>query len=294
MTLSQLQVFVTVVDEGSFTLAAEVIGMTQSAASHALTALETELGVSLLARDRNGVVMTEVGQKIVEQARSMLAQAENIRQQAAASRGLAAGKVRIGSFPSTSTRLLPGIIREFGQQYPGIEIVLFEGTDQEVHQWITDRTVDLGFVSFWADGLETVPLTQDEMVVVLPPGHSLCRAERLGVKSLSETPFILSKSGCELIVTDLFRRAKVSLHARFEASDTTTILAMVQEGLGISIVPALALPTNPIGFEIRRLDPSLMRPLAFGLPSLNAASPATRRFVEQAQSWIRLHHHPTR
>src|SRR2546430_17677584 len=121
MTLAQLQAFVVVMERGSFTTASEVLGITQSAVSHAIASLQTELCATLLQRDRAGLSLTDVGQRVILQAREMLARAEAIRQEAAAARGLEAGKLRLGSFPSISARFLPGALRMFRQRYPKVE-----------------------------------------------------------------------------------------------------------------------------------------------------------------------------
>ena len=132
ITLAQIQAFAMVAEVGSFTLAGEQLGMTQSAVSHAVAALEKELQVSLLERDRNGISLTEIGQHTLMQAQEMLAAAERIRQYASAVVGLETGKVRVGSFSSVSARFLPGLLRKFRHCYPGIEVVLLEGADDEV------------------------------------------------------------------------------------------------------------------------------------------------------------------
>lgn len=131
MTLVQLQVLIAIADSGGFTAAAAQLGMSQSAVSHALGALEQELGVTLVERGRPGVRLSEAGKRIVAHARAMSSLEEHIRQEAA-SRGVAAGKLRIESFPSVSARLLPGILRRYTSRYLGVEVVLFEGTDDEV------------------------------------------------------------------------------------------------------------------------------------------------------------------
>src|SRR5262249_7767396 len=133
MNFSQLQSFVALADMGSFTEAADAINLTQSAVSHALAALESELGVTLLERNRKGVVaLTSVGQKIPPHVRALLTQAETIEQEAKAAHGLAVGKLRLGNTLCLSPGLLASVLTCFQQQYPSIDVVLFEGTMQEV------------------------------------------------------------------------------------------------------------------------------------------------------------------
>jgi DNA-binding transcriptional LysR family regulator len=284
MTLVQLQVFVAVVEAGSFTAAAERLGMTQSATSHALAALEAELGVRLLERQRQGVTLTMLGCDVLAHARTMLAESEHIRQLAAAARGLATGRLRIGSFPSVSARLLPGLLRAFQQCYQGIEVVLFEGTDQEVSEWIHTRIVDVGFVTGPAAGLETTEIAQDELHVIMAADHPLARAAHIHVAQLVAEPFVLSKAGCEPLIRDICRQADVALHAQYEISDVSTILAMVQEGLGVSIVPAMNIPDAMLGIAALRLDPPAYRHLSLATLA-GAAPPVVQVFIHQARIW---------
>lgn len=290
MTLSQLQVFVAIVEAGSFTGAAAALGLTQSAVSHALAGLEAELGVTLVERDRHGVALTAIGHQILGHTRDVLRQTDAMRQVAAAVRGLATGKVRVGSFPSASAHLLPGIIRTFQQRYPGIEVVVFEGTDAEVRAWILERIVDAGFVTLPTEGVEAIPIAQDEMVAVVPTAHPLCTHRTVQVAQLATEPFIMSKAGCEPLIRAIFREANVLFRPpQFEVSDVPTILAMVQEGLGVTIVPRLNLVADLAGVHTISLDPSVFRRLALGVCTLEQAAPAVRALLHQAQTWARAH-----
>src|SRR5690348_4624404 len=121
MTVAQLQGFVAVVDTGSFTAAGRALGMSQSSVSQAVASLEEELGVSLLRRGREGVALTEVGERLLGHARGVLTHLEHMRQEAAAAAGVAVGKVRLASFSAAFTGLLPGLIGAFQRRYPGVD-----------------------------------------------------------------------------------------------------------------------------------------------------------------------------
>lgn len=285
ITLAQLEVLVAVVQHKSFTAAAAALSITQSAASHALASLEAELDNTLLERGRNGVMLTEIGARVFEHAQSILLHTESIRQETAAHSGLTAGKLRIGSFPSVSARLLPGIIRSFQQRYRGIDIVMFEGTDQEVYDWIINRIVDIGFVTQVTRHVERIPIAHDELLLLVPKGHPLTDQSGVSLQRLAEEPFIISKAGCEPLVLSLFQSAKAALQPQFEVSDPTTIMAMVREGLGITIVPRLVLPDELPGIETVSLKPQEYRHLALGVRSLNTMLPLVDAFVHHAQGW---------
>ena len=285
ITLVQIQAFVTVIDAGSFTTASERLGMTQSAVSHAVAALEKELQVSLLERDRRGIFLTEIGKHVLVQARIILNSTEQIRQETAAAIGFETGKVRLGSFPSVSARFLPGLLRQFQQRYPGIEVVLFEGTDDEVQEWIYAHTVDIGVVTLPVERLETISIAQDRFVAVVADSHPLAKQQPIHIRQLAPEPFIMSKSGCEPVINRMFQQSKVTPKIQYEVIDLRTIFAMVQQGIGVTIVPEMALPADLAGLQVLTLQPELRRQLALAVPSLDK-TPAVREFLNLAQAWI--------
>jgi DNA-binding transcriptional LysR family regulator len=287
MNFTQLQSFIALAETGSFTEAAYTVNLTQSAVSHALAALESELRVTLLERNRKGVVaLTNAGQKIIPHARALLAQAEAIEQEAKAAHGLATGKLRLGSILSiVSPELLASLLTCFQQQYPDIEVILFEGAMHEVGEWIENSVIDVGFVVLPARGESTL-ITTDEMCVLVPLGHSLQDRTAVTPGELHEEGFIMEKTQCTL---QLMKRAGLEPGRnrppiRYQASDSATIFAMVREGLGITLVPRTMLPKKLEGVVALPLDPP--QPLQVGLAvrSHDMASPAAELFIEMAQT----------
>ena len=136
VTLTQLRVLLAIIDSGSFTMAAEQLGITQSGVSQAVAGLESALQSAVLVRDRHGITPTALGEKVLSHARIALAHVECIQQEAAAAVGLATGRLRLGSVPSAATRLLPPLLHSFRRRHPSTELVLLEGTDQEVREWV--------------------------------------------------------------------------------------------------------------------------------------------------------------
>lgn len=290
MNFSQLQSFVALADTGSFTEAAYSIDLTQSAVSHALAALENELGVTLLERNRKGVVaLTAVGQKIIPHVRELLAQAEAIEQEAKAAQGETSGKLRLGSILSIiSPQLLAGLLTCFQQKYPDMEVVLFEGAMQEVGDWLDSSLIDVGFVILPAPGNGNTPITNDELCVLVPSNHRLHARNAVTPRELSEEGFILDKTQCTLNIVKRagFEVSKIKSLIRYQASDSATILAMVREGLGITLIARQMLPQKLEGVVALSLDPP--QPLQIGLAvrSQETASPGAKLFVQTALDWI--------
>ena len=214
----------------------------------------------------------------------MLAIAERIQQSAATAIGLETGRIRLGSFPSVSARLLPDLLRRFHQRYPGIEITLLEGTDQEVREWVQTRTVDAGVVTLPTDkGFKTVELTQDEFLVVVSKQHKLASSSRVEVSQLSEMPFIMSKSGCGPFIRSLFRKANVTPKIQFEVIGLQTIFAMVEDNMGVTIVPSMTLPKNRSKLHTMPLSPKQIRQIAFAFLAEGSITPALSAFLNEIE-----------
>lgn len=290
MNLSQLQSFVALADMGSFTEAAYAINLTQSAVSHALSALESELGVTLIERNRKGVVaLTGVGQKILPHARALLVQAEAIDQEAKAAHGETSGKLRVGSIASLiPPHLLASLLTCFEKQYPDMKVVLFEGSMHEVGEWIEKSIIDVGFVVLPAPGITSTSITGDELCVVVPLTHRLRTREAVKPAELREEGFIMEKTQCALHLLERagFKTDRTGSLIRYQASDSTTILAMVREGLGITLMPRKMLPKKLEGVVALSLDPP--QPLQIGLAIRSqAASRGAKLFVETALNWTK-------
>jgi DNA-binding transcriptional LysR family regulator len=288
MNFSQLQSFVALADTGSFTEAADAVSLTQSAVSHALAALERELGVTLLERNRKGVVaLTAVGQKIIPRVRALLTHAEAIEQEAKAAHGLAIGKLRLGNTLCLCPGLLASVLTCFQRQYSDVGVVLFEGTMQEVGEWIASSIIDVGFVPLPATGMDSTLITMDELCVVVASGHRLHTQRAVTSSDLREEGFIRPKSECSFQLMELagLEPNTIRRSIRYHASDSATILAMVREGLGITLLPRMMLPAKLEGVVALSLDPPQHVQIGLAIRSQEMASPAAKLFVQTALAW---------
>lgn len=277
MNLAQLRAFVGVAEAGSVTDAAAQHGLTQSAVSHALASLERELGSRLVVRDRAGCSLTELGARLLPDATEALRLADRIGEVAAAEGGLRQGRLRIGTIPSASSVLLP-LISQFRRSYPGVSVAVFEGADQEVSNWIEQRTVEVGVVTGSRPDLETVPLGEDEMLAVVPSGHQLASRESVAIPDFASEPFLLSAGGCEPIIRNLHDQHNVPLAPVSRVTEMRTLLAMVREGLGVSIIPALSLGNSHDGITAMPLRPRAPRSLLLAAKDADPG-PAARAFL---------------
>jgi DNA-binding transcriptional LysR family regulator len=312
MTFTQLRILQAVARTGNMTRAAEELATTQSAVSHALRALESELGVALLVRGNHGVSLTAAGRAVCRRATLILTQVEALEQEAASAREHERGSLRIGVISSANARLLPPILRRFGDAHPQVRLTVMEGSDNEVLEWLETGAADIATVSSGVAGTTGVasaarttdgvslpaglvarPLAADRMLAVLPGGHELGVRHSVPVVELARHPFIMSTGGCEPLITALARAAGASLKCHYRVRDTNSILAMVAEGLGVSIVPELSLPAHRAGAHAIPLDPAAERTILLAWPT--DPLPTATAFAELAATLTpNPTHHPPR
>ena len=246
MNLLHWRLLVAVADAGNISRAAEEIGMTQSGASQAIAQLEAALGFPVFTRERRYIGVTALGGQVVEHARNMLSQLNAIRVLADESRGLNRGRIRLASFPSVTSTLLPGLLRDFKRLHPGIDVVILEGSDEEVEEWLAADTVELGVVMNPDPGRADVVLGQDAWVAVLPAAHRLAHHARtygITLKALADQPFILATGGCVVNGKSLMEMAGLQLSdIRVTVRDWISACKLVGEEMGVALVPESALP----------------------------------------------------
>lgn len=282
MQLSQLRVLLAVAEYGGFTAAAEQTGMSQPHVSRSIAALEADLGAALLVRRRDGVALTAAGRQAVSRARETVRHFDLIRPDVAAAAGQVAGSLRLASLPSATGTLIAARLRTFRDRYPQVSVCLLEGYSPEIRAWLVNGAAEIGVVILPEAGMHTVPLWTDPMVALLPRAHALASAETVTVRALAREPFILTTGGCRPVILDGVRRADAALDVAYEAGELSAIIAMVDAGLGVSIVPTLGLPADLGNAVTRPLDVAISRNLALAVPSLDDCTPAARAFLHHA------------
>lgn len=288
VSLGKYEVFVTVIESGSLTKAGEMLGLTQSAISHALASLEREFGFSILTRGRSGISLTSNGERLLPYMREMLRAQERMQQEVYAINGMEVGTVRIGTFTSVSTQWLPGILKRFQDLYPAIEVKLFEGYYDGIESWIQTGEVDMGFVSLpTTEDLESIPLKKDQLYLLVTDEHPLYQEERVHVSRLAEETFIMPKEGCDNDIQRLLAQYRLQPRVKYEVGDDHAIIAMVQNGLGISILPEMILFRLPPNIRMIPLAGEHYRSLGVAATSFSKQSPAAKRFLQVVTEWVR-------
>ncbi|MFJ7109744.1 LysR family transcriptional regulator [Pseudomonas sp. NPDC098740] len=285
MTLTQLEIFSLVAELQGFTAAANRLGISQSAVSHALKSLEQELGVELLRRHQSRVELSDIGQQLLLRARAMLGLANTLRQEAADARGMKRGSLRIGSFgPTSSIRLLPLILQHYRAAHPGIEVHIDEGPDRQVIQWLEERRIDIGFVVLPEDRFDTFALIEDQMVALLPVDHPLARHDSLSLSDLCNDPFVLTEAGSSELVSRLFSAARLTPNIRYRCSQLLSTLDTVGRGDALTVVAESSLPDDRNSRYVKKpLSPPVARQVGLAVLDQRQSSPATLAFIKLAE-----------
>lgn len=289
MSLKKYEAFVRTVELGSLTKAAESLGSTQSRISHILSDLEEEYGFCLMQRSRGGVELTEAGRLLLPKMQAVLQRERELTECVGEIRSADAGTVRLGVFTSVAVHWLPGMIQAFQAVHPRAALEMRSGDYHDVEQWLGEGSVNLGFVTLPGPaGMQTIPLAEDPLVAILPKDHPLAALRQIPIQKLGQEPFISLLQSSAHDIHRALDDAGVCPNIKFTTKDDYAILAMVEQGLGISIVPQLLIRGRAQNLAVRPLEPQASRTIALAIPR-GEALPVVRAFADTAVAWLREH-----
>src|SRR6266404_5013767 len=243
MEFSQLEFFVTVVAEGSFSKAAERVYRTQPAVSIAVRRLEEEIGAPLFERSQKTPALTGVGELVYDYAKRILFLRDQTFDVVSELTSLKRGRVRIGANESTSLYLLPHVILDYRALHPNIMVEIFRHTSERLPREVLDRNVDFALMAFEPvdSDLESFPVVRDELVLVMHPEHRLAARPSVKVEELGPEPFLAHnvKTGSRYKVTETFAQHHTPLNITLELATIETIKRFVQLRIGLAFVPRM-------------------------------------------------------
>jgi DNA-binding transcriptional LysR family regulator len=253
-----------VATRGSFSAAADALSYSQSAVSQGVATLEAELGVTLIERDRRGVRPTAAGAALVGHADGILARLEAAEGEVAAIMGLRGGRLRIASFPTAGATLMPLAIATFRASHPDVTVTLAEGEPQEIVPRLRAGEFDLvllfefrGASEKLGSGMRRVELLDDPMYLALPEGHPLAAKPELRLEDLRDQSWVQTSasSPCARHVLRSCHAAGFEPIVSFESDDYQTVQGLVAAGVGVALIPQLALSSVRDDISIRALHP---------------------------------------
>ncbi|VFS58446.1 LysR family transcriptional regulator [Leminorella grimontii] len=260
MTLTQMNVLIAVLEYASFTEAGKRLHMTQSAVSQAVLAMEDELGVAILTREKGKPLrLTAFGERIVAHIRTIMQEVAAIRELAEQEKEAPSRTLSVGCFPSVCSRILPQVVRYFETHHPKIKVTLYEANSVEIMSALQRQEIDAGFVHFPVSGMSSTLVYKDRFTVVVPDSHPFAERSAVSVEELSKEPLIVSKGRYELSIMTLFKERNVIPNVQYEFNHPSTALSFIRQGLGIALLPGLALNSLAADMRAIALEPAFYR-----------------------------------
>lgn len=250
-SIKQLRYLCAVAELRHFSKAAEVCNVTQSTLSAGIQELESQLGVTLFERNKKQVLVTPVGEKLLVQARALLGDMEDLVATARASQAPLSGEIRLGVIPTIGPFLLPPMLRELRKSYPGLKLYLKEGLSGELLHKLQQGELDLILLAlpYPLPDMHVVKLFEDEFILLLPPGHPLQARKTISQKDLRGMKLLLLEEGHCLRehALEACKLERTQMDLVYQGSSLHTLVQMVANGLGITLIPAMAMDADILG-----------------------------------------------
>ncbi|MGI6108189.1 MAG: LysR family transcriptional regulator [Lachnospiraceae bacterium] len=268
-------------EEGNITKAAQKLSFAQSSVSKMIADLESEWHIRLLNRSRDGVTLTEEGKMLMPGIRALLDACGRLDEKVGQIRGMECGNIRIGVFSSVAEHWMPGIISAFHKDHPGIRYELLTGDYDEIEAWLAEERIDAGFLRLPArHPFDTVKITDDPYMAVLPKDHPLCSKQAIEPADLNGQPFLALEHGGKTDVSEFLEKYDITPDIRFSTWDDYSIMAMVEIGQGVALLPELILQRIPYEIEIRPMTVDCRRTIGIAVPDRHAMSSALEEFLK--------------
>lgn len=290
LNMTRLNVFREVVERGSFSAAADALSYSQSAVSQAIATLEGELGTALIERRRGGVRPTPAGAALAAHVGGILARMDSAEAEVAAIARGRGGRLRTASFPTAGSTLMPRAIAAFRVSHPGVEVTLAEGEPEEIAPRLRAGEFDLvllfefeGVGERLGTGMRRYELRDDPLHLALPPEHPLAKRKRIELGDLREEAWVQTsaQSPCAKHVIRSCHAAGFEPTVSFESDDYQTVQGLVAAGVGVALIPELALSTGRDDIAIRALHPaSPVRKVFAATPRAAAVTPAVATMID--------------
>lgn len=245
MEMAQLRTLAVVAETLNFTRAAERLHVNQSAVSHQIKALESELGEPLFIRARRGVTLSHAGRTALEYAKRILGEAEGLRERLAGTDAAARGPVRAAAATQAFVHLFAPLFESFMRRHPAVELTFRTtvATEQTVAD-ILNGAADVGFASLavYSPGLRVTPLFEDELVLAFGRAHRLAGRASVAPEELERERLILFERGASIrrATDEFFNRVGLEPRLALESNDTYFVKLMVEHGMGVALLPAWA------------------------------------------------------
>ncbi len=285
--MNKYEIFCKTVEVGSLSHAAEVLNYSQSNVTHTIQQMEKEYGFTLLIRNKAGVTLTENGKLLYEKMKAILSAEEELQKCVQQINGYTIGSIRIGVFSSIAMELLPRALKKFAQDYPHVNVTLYDGDHEAVLQWLLDGSIDIGFLSQTPESdLHFIPLFKDEMLAILPKNHPACEEISIPLSFFEKEPTVCPYESIASDFNAVMSSAGVIPNKCMEVKGGETIVAMVKEGLGVGVLPELYMRSHGEGIVCLPIRPRQYRTIGAALPKKSPNAALSNLFLETLRQTI--------
>ncbi len=264
LDVKRLRILREVAQRGSFSAAADGLYLSQSAVSQQIATLEREVGMKLLDRTREGPKLTDAGRVLVTHAEAAIARLEEAERELAAIAGLEGGELRLASFPSASATVLTEAVSSFHRNHPGVRLSVIDAEPEESLPRLRGGEIDLALVFDYPSvpmdddrDLERTLVLTESMHIALPKNHPLADRQVVPLAELADNEWLCGSrpSSCGTAVVSACRNAGFEPNIGFESDDYHVMQGFIAAGLGVTLLPDLALPTLHSDLVVRATDP---------------------------------------
>jgi len=289
VSIHKYAVFAKVSETLNLSQAAKELNYTQSSVSQIISGLEKELGMPLIIRTKGGVMITECGQRLLKPIKELLHWNTIIDNTVQSMQAVDEGHIKVGVFSSVLLQWIPPILKEITSAHPRIEVELIQGDYSTLEKMLEDNQLDCTFmIEVPEQSAVFLPLYNDEFFVILHKDHPLCEYERIPVEALSKCPLILIDEGDDKFDTYQIVKDVKQLNIQYRIKEDFGAIPMVENGLGICILPALSLRNihNDCDVVAKQFAVPRSRTLGISVRSLQWATPLTQLFIDTTMKFV--------
>lgn len=284
MSISKYRAFIQVVEAGSLTKAAVQLGYSQPGVSHMIDSLESEMGFPLLVRNKDRIVPTENGKKILGYCYQIIKKEEELQETVTSINGIMEGDIKLGALRSLMGGFIPRAVSAFSSAYSRIHFHLYELEQGAFDEKLVNGVIDIGFMGEEVPkGYTFIPLLKDRARVIMREDHPLASYEKLSTSLLNGCDFIMPMPGFDDVIASIQQESPFNPNVKYYPASDTCAIAMVANNLGISVISSLQEGQLPQHVISRELDGDYGRNLGICIKSAKHASPAVKEFVRIAR-----------
>lgn len=282
MDIKKYEALLLSVELGSFSKAADKLGITQSGLTHMMNSLEKEIGFQVLSRNFNGVQLTPKGEKLIEDIRVLAQSSQRLKNKIQYINESSKKTITIGSYTSISIAWVLPIIKEFNREFPDINVEIRGGTIDQNYAWVKEGLVDFAFASNqFENDTEWIHLNDDPLVAVLPHEYA-GGSDTFDIELFDKEKVIMPCFGFDKDIKRELDKYGIEPVFRPTAVDDEVILKMVEAGLGISILSSLVIKNKNYDFVAKQINPPISRDLGIVLKNRDNLRDFEKKFIEYA------------